>query len=75
MSELIHIEYRDKNGDVYETCSRYFVPSTGSFIQLHSGIYPVMEVIWMEERQQRVVVVIGNKTKKAKIVTENYGNW
>jgi hypothetical protein len=77
MSDLVSIEYQDKNGDVYESRSRLVVPRAGDFVQLSAAIYPVVEVIWVDEEGLRVVVVIGNKTKRVpfKSRPDNYGNW
>lgn len=75
MSDLIRIEYRDKNGDLYESRSRSVVPRAGDNVQLHSGIYPINSVTWVEESGLLVVIEIGNKTKKIPYKPENYGNW
>lgn len=75
MADLIRIEYRDKNGDLYESRSRYAIPRTGDFVQLRETIYPVMEVFWVDEQGLRVIVVIGSKTKRIPFRPENYGNW
>ena len=75
MSDLIHIEYRDLNGDLYETRSRPAIPRVGDHIQFHSGIYPVASVTWVDETGLRVVVELGKKVKKTPFKIENYGNW
>lgn len=83
MTDLIRIEYRDKNGDLYGNRSHSIVPRAGDFIQLNNIIYPIEEVFWIDEvvalvygeEGIRVVVVIGKKTQRMPFkTTDNYGN-
>jgi len=76
MSDLIRIEYRDKNGDFYDDRSRTVIPNVGDHVQLSSGVYLITAVTWVEDNgPMRVVVEIGPKTKRAKYVFSNLGNW